>query len=143
MCSKHTSAYSKAAQVGILIGVVLILIGSIRLIERFFGSSWWGIISSTLSRIFSFVWPALLIGAGVYIVWAAKKGKFKQLSFDRTRRIQRSVIDKRISGVCGGLAQYLSIDSSLVRIIVLVLFFLSPLATSLLYIAASIIITKA
>lgn len=143
MGSKHTSAYSKAAQVGILIGVVLILIGSIRLIERFFGSSWWGIISSTLSRIFSFVWPALLIGAGVYIVWAAKKGKFKQLSFDRTRRIQRSVIDKRISGVCGGLAQYLSIDSSLVRIIVLVLFFLSPLATSLLYIAASIIITKA
>ncbi len=143
MGSKHTSAYSKAAQVGILIGVVLILIGSIRLIERFFGSSWWGIISSTLSRIFSFVWPALLIGAGVYIVWAAKKGKFKQLSFDRTRRIQRSVIDKRISGVCGGLAQYLSIDSSLVRIIVLVLFFLSPLATSLLYIAASIIIPKA
>ncbi len=31
-------------------------------------------------------------------------------------RLERSVIDRRISGVCGGIGEYLQIDSTLVRI---------------------------
>jgi len=33
------------------------------------------------------------------------------------RRLMRSVVDCKIAGVCGGIAEYLEIDSTLVRLI--------------------------
>ena len=39
------------------------------------------------------------------------------------KRLMRSSSDKKIAGVCGGVAQYFNIDSTLVRIIVLALLF--------------------
>lgn len=35
----------------------------------------------------------------------------------RSRRLMRSVVDSKIAGVCGGIAEYLEIDSTLVRLI--------------------------
>lgn len=37
------------------------------------------------------------------------------------KRFTRSRTDRKIAGVCGGLAQYLNIDPTLVRIIFLIL----------------------
>jgi phage shock protein C len=37
------------------------------------------------------------------------------------RRLQRSTTDRKIAGVCGGLAEYLGVDSTLVRIAAVVL----------------------
>jgi len=34
-----------------------------------------------------------------------------------SRRLTRSVVDCKIAGVCGGIAEYLEIDSTLVRLI--------------------------
>ncbi len=34
-----------------------------------------------------------------------------------SRRLMRSVVDCKIAGVCGGIAEYLEIDSTLVRLI--------------------------
>jgi phage shock protein C len=34
-----------------------------------------------------------------------------------TRRLTRSTIDRKIAGVCGGLAEYFNVDSTLVRVI--------------------------
>jgi phage shock protein PspC (stress-responsive transcriptional regulator) len=39
----------------------------------------------------------------------------------RARRLQRSVMDRRIAGVCGGLAEYFGVDATLVRIAAVVL----------------------
>ena len=39
------------------------------------------------------------------------------------KKIYRSTTDKRIGGVCGGISEYFDIDSSLVRIVVLILLF--------------------
>ena len=36
------------------------------------------------------------------------------------RRLTRSTTDRRIAGVCGGLAKYLNIDPTVVRILFLV-----------------------
>jgi phage shock protein C len=33
------------------------------------------------------------------------------------KRLTRSVVDRKIAGVCGGIAEYLEIDSTLVRVI--------------------------
>ena len=35
------------------------------------------------------------------------------------RRLERSVTDRRIAGVCGGIAKYLCIDPTVVRILFL------------------------
>lgn len=39
---------------------------------------------------------------------------------DSYKRLMRSTTDRRIAGVCGGLAKYLNIDPTVVRIIFLV-----------------------
>lgn len=39
---------------------------------------------------------------------------------DSYRKLTRSTTDRRIAGVCGGLAKYLNIDPTVVRILFLV-----------------------
>ena len=34
------------------------------------------------------------------------------------KKLYRSTTDKKIAGVCGGLAEYLSVDSTIIRLIV-------------------------
>ena len=40
------------------------------------------------------------------------------------KKLYRASIDKKICGVCGGIAHYFGVDSTLVRLIAVVLFFL-------------------
>jgi phage shock protein C len=40
------------------------------------------------------------------------------------KRLLRSSVDRKIAGVCGGIAEYLDIDSTVVRLVWLVLIFL-------------------
>jgi phage shock protein PspC (stress-responsive transcriptional regulator) len=37
------------------------------------------------------------------------------------KKIYRSTVDKKIAGVCGGIAEYFSLDSTLIRAIWLIL----------------------
>lgn len=39
------------------------------------------------------------------------------MNFNMKKRLYRSREDQRIAGVCGGIAEYLGIDSSIVRIL--------------------------
>lgn len=40
---------------------------------------------------------------------------------DEIKRLMRSLSDKKVAGVCGGVGKYLGIDSTLVRIVMLLL----------------------
>ena len=57
-------------------------------------------------------------------------------------KIYKSRTDKQLAGVCGGIAEYLNIDSTLVRIIVAALFFAGTLSLWV-YIVAAIIMPEA
>ncbi len=57
-------------------------------------------------------------------------------------RLYRSTTDKMIGGVCGGLGEYLDIDPVLVRIITVILFFVSGGAAIIAYLVGWIIIPK-
>ena len=46
---------------------------------------------------------------------------------DSYKKLTRSTTDRRIAGVCGGLAKYLNIDPTVVRIIFLVAFLFGSL----------------
>ena len=39
---------------------------------------------------------------------------------DNVRKLSRSTSDRKIAGVCGGIAEYLNIDSNVVRIIFII-----------------------
>ena len=40
---------------------------------------------------------------------------------DSTRKLYRSKTDRKVAGVCGGLAQYFNIDPTLIRVVFVVL----------------------
>lgn len=40
---------------------------------------------------------------------------------DDMKRLERSMTDKRIAGVCGGIARYLNVDPTLIRVIAILL----------------------
>ena len=39
----------------------------------------------------------------------------------QTRRLYRSLTDRKLAGVCGGLAQYFNADTTLIRVLFVVL----------------------
>ena len=60
------------------------------------------------------------------------------------KRLMRSVTDRKIAGVCGGVAEYLEMDSSVVRIIwVLLAIFPIPLSAVLGYLVAWLVMPEA
>ena len=40
---------------------------------------------------------------------------------DSTRKLYRSKTDRKVAGVCGGLAQYFNVDATLIRVLFVVL----------------------
>ena len=52
------------------------------------------------------------------------------------KKLYRASIDKKLFGVCGGLAHYFNMDSTVMRIIALLLFFCAGLSLWVYIIAA-------
>ena len=120
-------------------GIVLILIGVFVLVDRlgwFTDLNWW-----SFSR--SFVFPVSLICLGLLFIYVhTRKSQVSSIpppsqegmpegstSFSTTttqaKELRRSLTDKKVCGVCGGIAKYFEIDSTLVRIIYVVFVFAS------------------
>ena len=58
------------------------------------------------------------------------------------KKLYRSVNDKKLCGVCGGLGEYFDIDSTLVRLLWVLLAFLSCGAALLGYLVCAIVIPQ-
>ena len=54
----------------------------------------------------------LAIGYFIYQMVVSKNGGVKT-----TGRIHKSVKDKKIAGVCGGIAEYFGVDSTIIRLV--------------------------
>lgn len=59
-----------------------------------------------------------------------------------SKKLERSVKNKVLSGVLGGLGEYLNIDANLLRIVAVVLLILSPVIMVILYLAAAFLLPK-
>lgn len=67
----------------------------------------------------------------------------KELHKDEPRiNLRRSRTDRMIAGVLGGIAEYFSVDSAIVRIIAILLFLAVPGQFLLFYIVAAIVIPE-
>ena len=58
------------------------------------------------------------------------------------KKLYRSVTDKKLCGVCGGLGEYFEIDSTLVRLLWVVIAFISCGAALLGYLVCALVIPQ-
>ncbi|MCM3634128.1 MULTISPECIES: PspC domain-containing protein [Paenibacillus] len=59
------------------------------------------------------------------------------------KKLYRSMTDSKVTGLCGGIAEWFGIDATIVRLIVVISALCSFGAVALCYIVASIIVPKA
>ena len=140
---------SSATNARKIFGVVLIAGGAILLFSNLGFFSFFHIWNIS----WSFVFPILLILLGMAIIYyrqadrAAAPGQPVDASGDQTppppreyRIFRRSSTDKKLFGVCGGLAKYFSIDATLLRLLYIILCFASFGAGIVLYITLVLLV---
>ena len=103
--------------IAMAIGILLVIFGLWQLAERLLGTWFWEF-WQVVSLVMNILWPIMVIVGGLALVLVARKGN---LSLPTDKRLYRSVRNKKISGVCGGIAEYLGVDPAAVRVITIVL----------------------
>jgi phage shock protein PspC (stress-responsive transcriptional regulator) len=124
------------SDVAIVIGVLLMLIGLWQLFARFFGALFvevWRIIE----LVISIAGPLAIIAGGILLMIAARKGS---LDLPKGKKLFRSLKNKKIGGVCGGIAEYISVDAALVRVVAIVVAILCFYVTIPLYLLLWVVI---
>ena len=88
--------------------------------------------------------PLFPLTAALYLILALIMPEGGPIMIEnRGKKLYRSLNDRKISGVCGGLAKYFSADSTLVRLLFIVVAFtpfIFPIIVS--YIAGTILIPE-
>ncbi len=137
---------SGGSTVTLVLGIIIVIIGvtllfdyydiaPVTLIFRQFGDL-------ALPIIFILIGGALLLGRDK---GEPRQGEIEGESIEagvEKKRLTRSVHDKKIAGVCGGLAYYLDVDSTIVRLVFVILAFASFGLALILYVACAFIIPK-
>ncbi|MCL1891456.1 MAG: PspC domain-containing protein [Coriobacteriia bacterium] len=116
--------------IAIVAGILLILFGLWRLSVPLFGTLW-GDMWRFVSFIIGILWPLVIIAGGVFLMVAARKGR---LELPKDKKLFRSSNNKKLGGVCGGIAEYLSIEPSAVRVVAIALAILNVFVMVPLYV---------
>lgn len=131
-------------------GIVLILIGATALFVNLgwlTGYSWWSF-SGTV------VLPVLMIGVGLFIVFSLRSRQRAAgdpstttagehaMPQEPVKELRRSIRNRKLFGVCGGLGDYFSVDPTIVRLVFVVLVFASFGWALLIYIALGILMPE-
>jgi phage shock protein PspC (stress-responsive transcriptional regulator) len=104
-------------RLAIIIGGIFVFLGLWQLLRHFFGDFFnelWevsGIIVGVLGSL-------VVIAVGILLVVAARSDR---LNLPKNRKLYRSTTNRKIAGVCGGIAEYLNMNRATVRIVSLVL----------------------
>ncbi|MDD8017734.1 MAG: PspC domain-containing protein, partial [Bacteroidota bacterium] len=100
---------------------------------------------------FEYVFPVLLIILGMAVIYYRQSaseqkpndqqaGAESESAYVHPRTFRRSASDRKIFGVCGGLAKYFGIDPSIMRLLYVILCFASFGAGVLLYLLLAVIV---
>ncbi len=117
----------RESSVWIVVGWVLIIFGFLFLFDRLH------FIEFSIKRFdyiqffyfpWSLLWPLVIIFLGIYFA-AGKTQKDKILKKIKGKNLFRSVKNKMVSGVCGGLGEYLNIDPTFIRIVWIIISLIS------------------
>ncbi|MFQ5629841.1 MAG: PspC domain-containing protein [bacterium] len=111
----------KSRKVGLALGIILIFVGLLFIGDnlRYHFMFPWGFRGFDLGIVVSLV----VIGLGAYLLFKKSQSENESLSDVNTgtspfagKKLTRSVVDRKIGGVCGGMAKYFEIDPALARI---------------------------
>ncbi|MDR3037372.1 MAG: PspC domain-containing protein [Coriobacteriales bacterium] len=104
-------------KIALIVGGILVFLGLWQLAQRLFGELFAGF-WKVFGVVVGLLGPLVIIVLGILLVVGAQKDK---LSLPKNKKLFRSTKNKKIAGVCGGVAEYLTLDYATVRIIALVL----------------------
>ncbi len=135
--------YTKSQVAAVVVGIVLVAFGVWGLCEAVVPQWIWGTLGNLFHAVWSVLWPLALIAAGICLLWGAKAGKFAGFAHGgASRPLRRSRADRRLLGVCGGIAYYFSVDSTVMRVMVVILLVLFPPSVIVAYILLAILIPQ-
>lgn len=136
---KHT----KLQMAALIVGIVLVIFGLWGFCEAIVPAWVLGALSNLVRAIWSALLPLVLLAAGIYLLWGVKTGKFMGFTQGAfARSLRRSRADKRLLGVCGGIAYYFSIDSTVIRVIAVILLVIFPFTVTLAYFLLVILVPQ-
>lgn len=122
-------AGGKRNEAAFVIGTIMVAIGVFSLVVAYAPGFWTGI-KGLLQALSGVAWPLCIILSGVVLIVAARSGS---LSSHSRRRMYRSRVNRRIGGVCGGLAEYCSVEAVYIRLLTTALFLVTFGLAGLLY----------
>ncbi len=150
------SSSRKKSDAGVTTGIVILFIGIILLLHHNVLIPWFGIFD--LHLIGRLALPIILILIGSVLLMGREKESQKedkmgepsqageplrqQAESGDMKKLFRSIHDVKVAGVCGGLAEYLKMDSTLVRLAVVLLTLASFGMGLILYFACALVIPK-
>jgi phage shock protein PspC (stress-responsive transcriptional regulator) len=99
----------------VLWGVVIIVVGILLFFRHghLVGALWHTFTANWLNIIFAMI----LIGIGIYIMVNRNNDRDKLTNKINTSNLHLSEHDKKLAGVCGGLAESFEIDSTIIRLL--------------------------
>jgi phage shock protein PspC (stress-responsive transcriptional regulator) len=112
-----TNQFFNKNSIAIIVGALLVIIGLYQLALRFFGEML-GAIWRVVGTIIGILGPLVVIAIGILLVIAARRDV---LTLPTNRKLYRSTSNKKIAGICGGMAEYFSVDPATIRIFAIVL----------------------
>jgi phage shock protein PspC (stress-responsive transcriptional regulator) len=124
----------------VLWGVVIIIVGILLFFRHrpMVGMLWHAVSGNWFNILFAIA----LIGVGIYILLSRKDEDKKSLKNLRISGLYLSETDKKIAGVCGGIAQSVNIDSTIIRLIWVLGSLLSAGIGIVLYIICMLVFSK-
>jgi phage shock protein PspC (stress-responsive transcriptional regulator) len=120
--------------------VALIVVGGIMFLNQI-GGPWWEFARRAFRFAFDVAWPLAIVALGVLLLLGAKRGGFAAIDV-RGKRLYRSRSDRMVAGVLGGLASYLGVDPTWVRIVYVALAIAGIFPLFVVYIIALIVIPE-
>lgn len=124
----------------VLWGVVIIIVGIVLFFRHqpMVGMMWHAVSGNWFNILFAIA----LIGVGIYILLNRKDDDEKSFSNLRISGLHLSKTDKKIAGVCGGIAESVNIDSTIIRLIWILGSLLSAGIGIVLYIICMLVFSK-
>lgn len=109
---------TSAERIAITTGIALVVFGSLLLLGRFGELVPWSI-TQMMHRTASLIWPITLVAAGALLLANSRSGRGAQGTATASaggRVVRRSRSDRVVTGLLGGVAEYLGVPAGVVRV---------------------------